>query len=106
LAGDFKTAASVEGERPRWKSVLFTVALVWISLAGVVVALLTLEFGVRLNRGMLSSASDGSGGAVEVPARPLTRTAIAVHDALLGHIPAPNLAAQIAGRLGAPADER
>lgn len=91
MAGDFKAAAIVATARPRWKSVLFSVVLFLILVAGVGVALLVLEFGVRLNRGMLSSASDASPGAVAVPARPLTRTAIAVHDALLGHIPSPNL---------------
>jgi hypothetical protein len=76
--------------RPRWKTALFAAGLAAIMSAAIAVAMLALEAGVRLNRGVLfSSGQDGDAAAA--PARAITRTSIAAYDPLLGHIPTPNL---------------
>jgi len=89
LKSDIKTSTILADERPRWKTILFSAALVLVSMAVVAAFLLVLEAGVRLKRGVLFSTGKAAGETVDET--PVTRRAFARHDPLLGHIPAPNL---------------
>ncbi len=81
-----KTPTISANERPRWKTVLFSAALLPVSLAVVAAIVVVLEIAVRLDRGALFSTEKVGARQVNV-----TRGAMAVHDPDLGHVPTPNL---------------
>jgi hypothetical protein len=95
LKNDFKTPAISAGERPPWKTILFSVVLILVSLSLLATSFLALEITVRLNRGLLFSTERVAGKAGDAlrHAKGLTGgpRPIAAHDPYLGYIPTPNL---------------